>query len=116
MNGWRKSWPKGDENCEVSDREGNLIPADILCPDCCEHEEAAGSDLPRGDKLVISMDTARTLTEIMRSPEKRLSRISFTRNALSQAMEILPPFIAYHLHRRSRTLEFMRQMREYSDH
>jgi DNA repair protein RecO (recombination protein O) len=94
----------------------NTAAGGILCPDCCGHEEAAGSDLPSGDRLVISMDTARTLTEIMRSPEKRLSRISFTRNALSQAMDILPPFIAYHLHRRSRTLEFMRQMREYSDH
>lgn len=88
----------------------NAAAGGILCASCRDHERASGTDFPAGMEIRVSLDTARTLTEIMRLPEARLPRISFTRNALAQSMEILDPFIAYHLHRRSNALVFMTKM------
>ncbi len=76
----------------------------MLCASCCEHEEA-GSGQP--EVMEITMDTSRTLIEIMKAPEPRLGRILFTRNALAQSRRLLDLFIAHHLPRPSRVIPFM---------
>jgi len=85
----------------------------LLCGPCCEHEAAGDGRAVSRDQIAISMDTARTVTEIMKSPENRLPRIMFTRNALAQARDILEAFIAHHLFRPSRSLLFIRRFEDF---
>jgi DNA repair protein RecO (recombination protein O) len=82
----------------------------VLCASCCEHEQAIDSSGTGAAVLELSPDASRTLTEVMKVPEARLSRISFTRNALGQAREVLNLFIAHHLPRPSRALPFMESL------
>lgn len=90
------------------DNKSAVFSADsggILCPACSEKETRHG---PLPDSYIeISPDTVNTLSAIMNCDEKLLSRILFTKNALAQARQILVAFIAYHLGRPSRVLEFM---------
>ena len=83
----------------------NAAAGGVLCASCREHEEAADGGRPEG--MEITPDTSRTLTEIMKAPESRLGRISFTRNALTQSRRLLDLFIAHHLPRPSRVIPFL---------
>jgi len=83
----------------------NAAAGGVLCASCCEHEDITTGARPAA--MEITPDTSRTLTEIMKAPEARISRISFTRNALTQSRRLLDLFIAHHLPRPSQVIPFM---------
>lgn len=63
--------------------------------------------LVKAEAIPVTVDAVRTLLTILAAPEDRLPRIQFTRAARAQALDILNPFIAFHLGRPLRSLQFL---------
>ncbi len=76
-----------------------------LCEECRAKEK--GRQVPVGMERGLSPDTSRTLSWVMEADESVLARVNFTRNSLAQSMDILSPFIAFHLGAPSNSLKLL---------
>ena len=73
----------------------------VLCEECAPQKPG---------RLCLAKGTVKLLQWVLNASLKKLNRIRFSKNAVEESLQILEPFVQFHLGKETKSLKFLKQL------